>query len=158
MFYDKPSDWTLIRQTPVYNRQFWLSQRCLSYTGLTVHVNYHKYYRPSHCVRSMFSEWYQRSCYGISMVPFEAASWEKPTFCICENKGTDQLRGNREADQRLCFRYLDSSMPLLPKYKFQLSSHLQQLYSLVCVRPGQNPHCWFSHVAAHLENLELTHC
>ena len=26
-------------------------------------------------------------------------------------------RGNREADQRLCFRYLDSTLPLLPKYK-----------------------------------------
>ena len=33
--------------------------------------------------------------------------------------------------------------------KFQASSHLQWLYSLVCVRPGQNPHCWFSRVAAH---------
>ena len=29
----------------------------------------------------------------------------KPDFCICENKEADQLRGNREADQRLCFRY-----------------------------------------------------
>ena len=27
----------------------------------------------------------------------------KPTFCICENKDADQLRGNREADQRLFF-------------------------------------------------------
>ena len=34
--------------------------------------------------------------------------------------------------------------------KFQASSHFQWLYKLVCVRPGQNPHCWFSHVAAHL--------
>ena len=34
--------------------------------------------------------------------------------------------------------------------KFQAPSHLQWLYSLVCVRPGQNPHCWFSHVAAHV--------
>ena len=25
----------------------------------------------------------------------------KPTICIDENKGADQLRGNREADQRL---------------------------------------------------------
>ena len=25
----------------------------------------------------------------------------KPAFCICENKDPDQLRGNREADQRL---------------------------------------------------------
>ena len=39
----------------------------------------------------------------------------KPAFCICENKDADQLRGNREADQRLCFRYSDSTIPLLPK-------------------------------------------
>ena len=39
----------------------------------------------------------------------------KPDFCICENKATDQLRGNREADQRLCFRYVDSAIPLLSK-------------------------------------------
>ena len=37
---------------------------------------------------------------------------EKPTICICENKDADQLRGNREADQRLCFRYNDSTIPL----------------------------------------------
>ena len=35
----------------------------------------------------------------------------KPDFCLCENKGADQLRGNREADQRLCFRYSDSTVP-----------------------------------------------
>ena len=39
----------------------------------------------------------------------------KPAFCICENKDADQLRGNREADQRLCFRFTDSKIPLLPK-------------------------------------------
>ena len=39
----------------------------------------------------------------------------KPAFCICENKDADQLRGNREADQRLCFRYITSTIPLLPK-------------------------------------------
>ena len=41
----------------------------------------------------------------------------KPTFCICENKDADQLRGNREADQRLCFRYIDSTIPLLSNSK-----------------------------------------
>ena len=41
----------------------------------------------------------------------------KPAFCICENKDADQLRGNREADQRLCFRYIDSKIPLLSKYE-----------------------------------------
>ena len=39
----------------------------------------------------------------------------KPDICTCENKGADQLRVNREADQRLCFRYIDSTNPLLPK-------------------------------------------
>ena len=39
----------------------------------------------------------------------------KPTNCIGENKGADQLRGDREADQRLCFRYTDSTIPLLLK-------------------------------------------
>ena len=37
---------------------------------------------------------------------------------ICENKDADQLCGNRTADQRLCFRYMDSTIPLLPKSEF----------------------------------------
>ena len=41
----------------------------------------------------------------------------KPDFRICENKDADQLRGNREADQRPCFRYTDSTLPLLRKSK-----------------------------------------
>ena len=41
----------------------------------------------------------------------------KPAFCKCENKDADQLRGNRKADQRLCFRYTDSTIPLLPIYE-----------------------------------------
>ena len=39
----------------------------------------------------------------------------KPTICIGENKDADQLRGNREADQRLCFRYTYSTISLLSK-------------------------------------------
>ena len=39
----------------------------------------------------------------------------KPAFCICENKDADQLRGNREADLRLCFHYTDNTITLLPK-------------------------------------------
>ena len=39
----------------------------------------------------------------------------KPPFCKCENKDADQLRSNCAADQRLCFRYTDSTIPLLPK-------------------------------------------
>ena len=58
----------------------------------------------------------------------------KPTICMGENKDADQLRGNREADQRLCFRYTDSTFPplLIPKFsRFWVSS--------VTVQPGL---CW----------------
>ena len=37
----------------------------------------------------------------------------KPTFCICENESVDQLRDNREAYQRLCFRYTDTVNQLI---------------------------------------------
>ena len=64
----------------------------------------------------------------------------KPTICIGENKGADQLCGNCEADQCLCFFatrivqflfYLDS--------KFQGSSLLPRLYRPVCFGAGQKP-------------------
>ena len=55
----------------------------------------------------------------------------RPAFCICENKDADQLRGKCEADQRLCFRYMDSTIPLLPKSEI---SSLQP--SSVGVQPG----------------------
>ena len=34
---------------------------------------------------------------------------------ICENKDTDQLRGDREADQSLCLGFLESAISLLHK-------------------------------------------
>ena len=37
----------------------------------------------------------------------------KPTFCICDYTDADQIRGNPEADQRLCFRFIDSTIPLV---------------------------------------------
>ena len=55
----------------------------------------------------------------------------KPYICICKNKDADQLGGNREADQRLCFRHTDSTIPLLSKSEI---SHL--LPSCVPVQPG----------------------
>ena len=32
----------------------------------------------------------------------------KSTFCMYKIKDADQLCGDREADQRLCFRYMES--------------------------------------------------
>ena len=41
----------------------------------------------------------------------------KPALCTGKNKGADQLHGNHAADQRLCFRNIDSAIHLLPKSK-----------------------------------------
>ena len=55
----------------------------------------------------------------------------KPDFYICENKDADQLHGNHKADQRLCFRYIDTAIPPLPK------SQISSLWpSSVAVQPG----------------------
>ena len=43
----------------------------------------------------------------------------KPTICIGENKAADQLCSTCTADQRLCFRYMDSTILLL---KSEISS------------------------------------
>ena len=74
----------------------------------------------------------------------------KPTFYLCKNKDADQLRGYRAADQRLCFRYTDSTIPLLPRSK--ISSFKS---SSVAVQPGlcqtrSETKCWFSHDAAYI--------
>ena len=54
-----------------------------------------------------------KTCSGnVSKVSW-AASWENLLFAYIENKGTDQL--HLAADQRLCFRCIDSMIPLLPK-------------------------------------------
>ena len=78
----------------------------------------------------------------------------KPDFCICENKDADQLRGNREADQRLCFRYTDSIIPLLPKS--EISSPYIAIFSDCPARFVSDlvgiPEDRFSDVAAPLSN------
>ena len=63
----------------------------------------------------------------------------KPAFCICENKDADHLRGNRTADQRICFRYTLVQFLYFLNPKFQVSSHLLCRYSPVCVGPGRKP-------------------
>ena len=67
----------------------------------------------------------------------------KPTICIGENKGADQLRGNREADQRLCF-------PPLLNSKISSFSPASMTAEAGLCQPVWKPHCWFSHEVAHL--------
>ena len=68
----------------------------------------------------------------------------KPAFCIYENKDADQLRG--EADQRLWFCYIDSTIPLLPK---PLAILCGCTAWFVSDQVG-NPEDRFSHNEAHL--------
>ena len=78
----------------------------------------------------------------------------KPDFCLCENKGADQLRSNCEADQRLCFRYSDSTILLL------LIAKTFKPLACFCHCTGRfvsdlvgNPEDRFSRVAAHLTKM-----
>ena len=50
-----------------------------------------------------------------SVMSYLSLIMRKKAFCLCENKDADQLRRIREADQRLCFRYTDRTIPLLSK-------------------------------------------
>ena len=80
----------------------------------------------------------------------------KPTFCICENKDAVQLRGNREADQRLFIfatQIVQSLYFLNPK--FQDSSHLLWLHSPVCVG-NQNVGFLMKRLKLRTDRLEQT--
>ena len=83
----------------------------------------------------------------------------KPTICICENKGADQLLSNCEAYLISTFVFAARIVHILffLNPKFQASSLLLRLYRSVCVGPVRKPHCWFSHEAAHLlfKSLQL---
>ena len=76
----------------------------------------------------------------------------KPAFCICVNKGADQLRGNRTADQLLCFCYIDStinpSTPSIRNFK-PLAIFCDCTARFVSDLVG-NPKDRFSHHEAHI--------
>ena len=75
----------------------------------------------------------------------------KPIICICVIKGTDQLRGNREADQCLCFLYMDRVLPLLAKIQnFTPLAILCGCTALFVSDLVGNPDCWFCHKAAQM--------
>ena len=78
------------------------------------------------------------SCYHVCMHDANKMSHRirKPTICICQNKGANQLCSNCTAHQCLCFRFVDSSNL---NQKFQASSYFLWLYRPMCVRLGRKP-------------------
>ena len=81
---------------------------------------------------------YLPNCRNI--VNIWAALWKKHAFRIFENKGADQLCRHSTADQRLCFRNIDSTIPL----------PISILYSPICVWPGWKPRRQVSRNVAHM--------
>ena len=60
----------------------------------------------------------------------------KPAFSLCENIDADQLRGNREADQRLCFRKTDE-----PEHQPSLIRAFTCAYSVAKDLNSDQPGC-----------------
>ena len=82
----------------------------------------------------------------------------KPAFYICENKDADQLRGTGKMISAFVFatRIVQSHYFLYTK--FQASSHLLWLYSLVCVGPGRKPRrSVFSQRGSFIHIFPITH-
>ena len=77
----------------------------------------------------------------------------KPTICIGENKGADQLHSNCEADHAFVFATRIVQFLFYLNQKFQASSSFLCLYRPVCVGSVRKPHCGFPHEATHLMAL-----
>ena len=63
----------------------------------------------------------------------------KPTTCICEIKGADQLCSNCTADHRFVFTTRIVQFLFFLNPKFQASTLPLCLYMPVCVTPGRKP-------------------
>ena len=135
-----------ICKTTVFSRRGSLFQCCILYKeNNRILYSLHcvqKYIKTEQNILEMITEYKHEH---LSLVV------RKPAFCIYENKDAYQLRGNREADQRLCFRYTDTTIPLLSK------SEISSLWpSAVTAQPGfvsdqvRNSEDRFSHSEAYL--------
>ena len=82
----------------------------------------------------------------------------KPTICICENKGADQLRGYAKLISVFVFATRIVQFLYFLNPKFPVSSHRLCLYSPVCVGPVQKQHCWFSHKASCIYSPSVHFC
>ena len=68
-----------------------------------------------------------------------ATTWENWIFHIRKQRHRPAFRLTAKLISALCFRYTASTIPPFLNTKFQASSHLVWLYSLVCVGPGRKP-------------------
>ena len=84
-------------------------------------------------------------------------------FCLCSRKLGDGLFLKSCEDVSKFYPNIEFEtmiidnccMQVMTFPKFPASSHLLCLYSSVCVRPVQKPHCWFSHDVVYIETLKI---
>ena len=88
------------------------------------------------------------SVYTIFCVVHMSRARRKPFFCLCENKGTDQLRGNCEADQCLCFATW--TVQFLFYLHFKHLAFFCDCTALFVLDLVGNPNCCFPHAQAHM--------
>ena len=82
----------------------------------------------------------------------------KPAFYICENQHFTYAKTKTQISfavtAKLISAFVFATRIVQSLYfinpKFQASSHLLKLYSMVCVGPGRKPERLFSHDAAHM--------
>ena len=96
-----------------------------------------------------------RSLIRMTVVPinidyYMSLVMRKPAFCKCENKDADQLCGNRTADQRLCFRYIDTQSLCFPKFNFKPLAIFSDCTARFVSDLVGNPQYRFSHNKAHV--------
>ena len=83
----------------------------------------------------------------------------KPAFCICENKDADQLHSNCAADQRLCFRYMDSTIPLLSTPEISiLYPSTEGLQPGLCQNWSETPKTGFLTTRLNSNRFDLRYC
>ena len=105
--------WAEMSRNPVKQHE----SNYLFCTNRCPHSHFHLY--NSNCIIIALDHWpHTASCLdniATRNIAKMSRVMRKPAFCICKNKCADQLRVNHAADQRLCFRYIDSKLPLRPK-------------------------------------------
>ena len=77
-------------------------------------------------------------------------------FCICENKGADQLHSDCAADQHIIFSYIDSTISLLSKSEIsslQPSSVVVQ--PCLCPTLSENPEDRLSRAVAQMVHVGM---
>ena len=143
--------WTEILWHLITLKHYCLMKRCT--------VKFLKFWTPAnlglHCLPKLVCPKI-KDLYGILSKNTWAASWENQQSAYAKTKTQISFAVTAKLISAFVFASWIVQYLYFLNTKFQASSNLQWLHSLVCVRPGQNPHCWFSHVAAHIsQSLHL---